>query len=601
MTTRSEALRQGAARGWKRASLRLPNGLLFGLLLGLLLGLPLACRGGTDDDPERASVPGPSRSPTMTIELVDHASFRRFSPDPRVYEAEMRRLRANLDAAQALGIQRYVIFGNELEKLLTYDFAVEGIAGGVGQRAFPADGAWRREAALYRDLMRWAIDAAATRGIGLVLHGNQIELPEPVLASLQGLAVEGETICADRTITWALYRAKLAELFDALPGLAGLQVTADETAQGLGGCDRPDADPDTPAGAEALLARVDRLLNESAAVARPRGIEIEGRTWGRIYALEEQLDPDRMFESLDPGIVLSLKNTAGDFHRFSPPSPLIGRGDGSRQVLEFDAWREHEGWNLYPCYMGDAWAPRVAAARAAGVRRLALRIGWDQPVQPLFDTPWGNVVNLALLRGLADDPAANPDRLLRIWIAETWPEGSREAAFGLYKQSPEFMAVVHGQGSEAATDHSRLFRLRDGENRFERIDGRLGWLQKAGELRRAEDFAARRAAIDAAYVEAEAAIEALGEAAPAGWREALASGARAQWRVGRGATDQLELRFWARAGAPAPPAGWREALESRAVAENADWRAEDPASYPLLEGEQLPAMLAAMLEAPGAR
>ncbi|MCA9609769.1 MAG: hypothetical protein KC619_29425, partial [Myxococcales bacterium] len=72
---------------------------------------------------------------------------------------------------------------------------------------------------------------------GLVLHANQIELPEPVLTLLQGRVVEGDTICADRELTWTLYRAKLGELFDALPGLAGLQITADETEQGLGRCD----------------------------------------------------------------------------------------------------------------------------------------------------------------------------------------------------------------------------------------------------------------------------------------------------------------------------------------------------------------------------
>ncbi len=534
----------------------------------------------------------PAYAGPMEIELIDHASFRRFSPEPEVYEADMRQLRANLDAARDRGIRRYVIFGDDLERLLTYDFEIEGIdgiEGPLGAAAFPAGGAWRREAALYRDLLRWAIDEATARDIELVYHGNQIELPEPILEVVQGSVAEGETICADRELTWRLYRAKMTELFDALPGLAGLQITADETEQGLGDCDGPDLDPDTPEGAEALLARVERLLNETAAVARPRGIEIEGRSWGRIYALHEQLDPARMFDGLEAGIVLSLKNTRGDFHLHSPLSPLIGQGDGRRQVMELDAWREHQGWNLYPCYMGDAWADRIAAARAAGLRRLSVRIGWDQQVQPLFDLPWGNLVNLAVLQGLAEDPAADPDALLEAWIDETWPEGSREAAFDLYKASPELMAAVHAQGPEPATDHSRIFRLRDGDDPFDRIDGRLGWLQKADQLVTTEDFAERHQAIDAAYAEARAGIDALGEAAPQDWRQALARGARAQWRVGRGATDQLWLRFWARDEAPEAPVGAIDALASRAVSDGADWRVEDPASFEILEGDQLAA------------
>lgn len=608
-----------------------------------------------------------STQSTIQITLVDHANLRRFPEDPAEQEAAIRALRRNFDAARARGIQRYLLFANDFESLLTYDFALEdqapadgpsgagpaerdpggqpgpdsdpdkasqtwaasqagsdwspgedpgpeprlGNRGVIGAQAFLPDSPWRIRAQQNGDLLRWAIDEAAARGIALVYHTNQFDLPGPVFELLREDLGEGKGICPDRPAVWPLYRGKLREFFRAFPGLAGLQVTADEAAYSVLDCRHPPRGMSPEDSPDEILARVDRLVNETAAVAAEFDVAVEARSWGRIYALDEEIDPARMFENLDPRVHLSLKNTRGDFHVFSPASPLIGQGDGARQIIEFDAWREHEGWNLYPCYMGEIWAPRLRAAHAAGLRQLAVRIGWDEELQPLFEKPWGNLINLEMLQRLARDPAADPDALLRAIIAETWPEAAREAAFALYQQSPDFLATVHGQGGEAATDHSRLFRMREGDAPFDRVDSRLHWLGKAGQLRTPADFEARRAAIDAVYAEAQALIAALGDDTPADWRTDLARGARAQWRVGRGATDQLELRFWTRedvvsageedsaggdSAEPSDPSVDLRAqrlaeLTARARADNADWEAEDRELYAMLKGDQLPAML----------
>jgi hypothetical protein len=103
-------------------------------------------------------------------------------------------------------------------------------------------------------------------------------------------------------------------------------------------------------------------------------------------------------------------------------------------------------------------------------------------------------------------------------------------------------------------------------------------------------FAARREAIDAALSSVEADIAATAEQIPESWREALDSGARAEWQMARGVTDQIELRYRMRPDGPSQDSGLRE-WSRRAWSNNQAWQAEDPASYSTLEGEALIEML----------
>lgn len=559
-----------------------------GAPLGTSSGTPSADSGPIDPTTAPTAMGRPGSG--VSLSFVDHASFRKLSADPGRLDADLAAVARNMDAAVVAGASSYVLFTGDLEKLLTYDYAVPGI-GEIGPRAFPADGPWRRDAPRFRAALVAAIEAGRQRGIDVLVQTNQFSYPEPVFAlAAPAIADAAGHVCPDRPATWALYRAKLGELFDALPGLAGIQLTADEAEQSLFGCATGGA---TGEGGEvgaadgSTLARVNRLVAETAAVAAERGLRVEARTWGRLYALEREADPARMFEGLPANVRLSLKYTEGDFHLFSRPSPLLAYVD-DRAILELDAWGEHLGFDFFPCYLGPVWAPVIRAALGRGVRQLALRIGWDSDANPLFERPWGNVLNVDLARALAERPDLDPDAFLESWVDERYIPAGRDAAFRLYQRSTALQALWLAEGDVELTDHSRLFRPYQGPDGdlFERVRDRLDRLQAAGGFTRAADFAARRDRVDEACAEADALVRDLAAtgAAPAGWTDELSRGARAQCRVARGTADQLELLYWRREAAAGRPTPGLAALEARIREWTADWRAEDAASFELLEG-----------------
>lgn len=566
-----------------------------------------ACRsGGVVEPPGEATTPTAAAEPSalagatstaqgtpasgVRLAFVDHAAFRKLDPDPAVLAADLAAVERNLDAARRLGASSYVLFTGDLEKVLTYDLAVPGI-GAVGSQAFPPDDPWRADAAAYRQALGAAIAAGRTRGIDMLVHSNQFSYPDAVFAVVAPAIADAQGhVCVDRPATWALYRAKLGELFDALPGLAGLQLTADEAEQSLFGCAPGGAageGGELGAADGSTLARVNRLVAETAAVAAERGLRVEARTWGRLYRLEREADPAQMFEGLPANARLSLKYTAGDFHLFSPPSPLLTAVD-ERAILELDAWGEHLGFNLFPCWLGPVWAPVIRDALRRGVAQLAVRVSWDNHANPLFERPWGNVVNVDLARAMAEDRDLDPDAFLRQWVDERYGLAGRDAALRLYRRSTALQAVWLAEGDVELTDHSRLFRPYQGldGDLFERVRDRLDRLQEAGGFRTAGDFDARRERVDAACAEADGLVRALEStrAAPPGWTAELARGARAQCRVARGAADQLALLFWRREADAGRPTPGLAALEAGIRTWTADWQAEDAESFALLEG-----------------
>ncbi len=564
-----------------------------------------ACRsGGVVAPPGEATTPsapaeaGASAGATSTAQgtpasgvrlaFVDHASFRKLDPDAAVLAADLAAVERNLDAARQRGASSYVLFTGDLEKVLTYEAAVPGI-GAVGSRAFPPDDPWRADAAAYRQALGAAIDLGRTRGIDMLVHSNQFSYPDAVFAVVAPAIADAQGhVCVDRPATWALYRAKLGELFDALPGLAGLQLTADEAEQSLFGCAPGGAageGGELGAADGSTLARVNRLVAETAAVAAERGLRVEARTWGRLYRLEREADPAQMFEGLPANARLSLKYTAGDFHLFSPPSPLLAAVD-ERAILELDAWGEHLGFNAFPCWLGPVWAPVIRDALRRGVAQLSVRVSWDNHANPLFERPWGNVVNVDLARAMAEDRDLDPDAFLRQWVDERYGPAGQDAALALYRRSTDLQAVWLAEGKVELTDHSRLFRPYAGGDPFERVRDRLDRLQEAGGFKAAGDFEARRERVDAACAEADGLVRALEVtgAAPTGWTAELARGARAQCHVARGTADQLALLFWRREAAAGRPTPGLAALEERIRAWTAAWQAEDAASFALLEG-----------------
>lgn len=361
------------------------------------------------------------------VGLVDHqcffALYEMLSPTgellhPERLEQEKQLLQARLRQAAQEGCTVYHVFGRSLVQFLTYE----------GYDVYPADHPIRTSVQCFREALNEALAEAPQLGLRIGFSINQFTFADEVYQKLgDQLRGEGEDrakVCPGRDFTWQLYCDMLDEFLTAVPGIDIIQLTTNETQVSILECDCPlCADLD-------MVQRIQLLTNTTQDVCEQHGVELQLRSWGEM---EDEGGFDRISDDLHPDVAVSVKNTAGDFHLFLPPHPMIGYGDRS-QIVEFDAWREFSGWNTFPCYMGEIYRERLRLVQRQGVDRVTLRITWLPPSRKIESVPWGNTLNRQAFFALVEDLDADLDHLLRESLALYAPS-LPEDLLNLYRES----------------------------------------------------------------------------------------------------------------------------------------------------------------------
>ena len=354
--------------------------------------------------------------------FIDHENLR-YVEGPETTAFQIEEIKRNIDKAQDYGVHGYLLFAKEMmEAMLTYDFDVPEI-GHIGQQAFAAHSSHREEAERLRRGLSEVAEYAENNGVKLYFHSNQFIFKKDVLNVIKP-ATWGTAVCPGREATWAVYRGKIDEFFRLFPSIAGLQITGDETQVSVLKCDCEKCRNMD------FVERVKHLTNETAAAARKHGKEIQMRTWQRMGELG---DPSRMEEGILDNVSFSIKNTAGDFRiAHGLDEAFLTAVASNRIMCEFDAWREYTGHNYFPCYMGEAWAPRFKFLHDRGIQRIAVRLMWNSNDNPIFDRPWGNFINIYTFLKLADNPSRSAQDILDAFVKEHYPPSARKAAMDLY-------------------------------------------------------------------------------------------------------------------------------------------------------------------------
>lgn len=372
-------------------------------------------------------------------------------------------------------------------------------------------------------------------------------------------------------------RLKVHEFFTRFPKCSGLQLTLSETQVKPTDCDcEACADIDEP-------ERFARVVWAVVDACKPLGKTVSIRTWGGF-------ENEESIALLPEGVICSTKCTSGDFRLNNGPSQVIGLC-AERQEVEFDAWGEYFGYNLFPCYQGDVFAQRIKLCEQRAVNRLAVRLNWNNTINYIFGRPFGNAVNVYLFSRLAENPAADPDDILREYVASVYPQSAHDAAFALYKRSMELQKVWMTWMGEDAQDHSRLFRGYSMETYAERT---RTWVTSKlpaeyGDVRRKIDL--RRNAIDDAYNEAVGLVDALGPDVPEEWTKELKQGARNEWFVAQGTCDCIMLYAAYREMLEGRPMPDIRALEEGIARRARLWSLSDPQMMDILLGASAPDML----------
>jgi hypothetical protein len=583
--------------------------------------------------------------------FIDHHNLRELhrlvnddgTVNQAALDAQVAEIKGNLDRAAAYGINSYVLFSRGFERLICYDFLLPPPPGEPesempaedGQRPprpevdrtpiFADDSPHRRQAAILGEAVKQVIRYAHERRIRVIFHTNQFEFPEEVYQRYGDSLAGTARVCPARGATWRLFRGKIEEFFRRFPTCDGLQITTSETQVRVTACSCDRCRHISPA------ERFARMAKQAHAICHRLGKELQFRTWGDIARPDHEADYLAMLAALPDDVIISTKNTSGDFHLLEPASHLIGKGDrrchseehadapaeagdeesrslggdssgrsatfgmteGKRgQVIEFDCWGEYRGYNQFPCYLGDLFAERLRLCRDRGVGRVAARLNWNPGVRPIFEIPYGNDVNAYLFARLAQDPDQDPDALLRDWVSQRFPAAAVDDAVALYQFSPRAQAAWLTLAGGNCNDHSRVFRVFGGSRTYRaRVRSQIREALDGGYQITPAALDERRRAIDAAHDEAVALVERLRPHVPAEWADDLRRQAENERQVAHCNTDALEMLYHGdrpEAGEPLPDLS---ALERGLRDRLAAWRERDPEAYELLGGEHALAML----------
>ena len=476
--------------------------------------------------PAREADPRPYK-PFTELVFVDHINLRYVEGSERA-RAEAEQAKRNIDKAAQYGIDCYLLFAKEsMEAILTYDFDIPSI-GNIGRQAFPRDSKHRRTAGYMRQALSDVVEHAKSKKVKLFFHSNQFIFPEEVLKVIRP-ATWGTAVCPGREATWAVYRGKIDEFFRLFPDICGLQITGDETQVSVLQCKCEKCKDMT------FVKRLNRLTNETAAIARKYGKEVQMRTWQRMGELG---NPANMEQGILDNVSFSIKNTDGDFRLpHGLDKQFLTAAIPSRIICEFDAWREYEGHNYFPCYMGNDWAQRFQFLQKKGIKRIAVRLMWNSNKNPIFERSWGNYVNLYTFLKLSENPTLDGQEILRMFVQAHYPENSRQAAIDLYNFSQNFQRTIYYiKGELYNANHSRV---QDDDAREDLEDSQKDFRF----LTNREDFEERREEINAAYTKAVELVEQLGSDVSSEWIQGLKDGARVERYIALSSTDKMEMLF----------------------------------------------------------
>jgi alpha-glucuronidase len=171
-------------------------------------------------------------------------------------------------------------------------------------------------------------------------------------------------------------------------------------------------------------------------------------------------------------IVLSTKNTTGDFAMMDPFNPLFERTPEFEQIIEFDTGAaEYRGFNWYPCAMGRRWQQQVREARRLGVQGVAFswcpfevqadskKDGWNSGYEVKNYGSWANL-NAVVLAALVRDPDCDVDAVQRQWIRDHYGDAAVEPLARVLDMSYDVMGKIMYTRTIGHNDHSAFANTR---------------------------------------------------------------------------------------------------------------------------------------------
>ncbi|HEY8614470.1 MAG TPA: hypothetical protein VIL69_24680 [Roseomonas sp.] len=280
-----------------------------------------------------------------------------------------------------------------------------------------------------REYLRRVIELAGRQGVEVWFQNKELFFHE-IMLELQPQLTKGGALCPSEPFWFEFVEAKYTELFQELPGLAGV-ITAPGTGESRLSITA------NRCGCELCARMTPREWYTRLIGAMHRPVAAAGRGMAIrdfVFSHRAQQELAAAFEAMPADIAVSLKNTPHDYYPSFPDNPRIGRVGERRQWLEFDCMGQYFGWGIAPAILIEDWRARMGRARPAGVDGVIFRTDWESlDSHSAFETL--NLVNLHAGAALGRDLATPAPAIYAEWMARA---GMLEA------DTPEIRATCGG-------------------------------------------------------------------------------------------------------------------------------------------------------------
>ncbi len=204
-------------------------------------------------------------------------------------------------------------------------------------------------------------DYAHDRHVDVYLQLYELQYPRQ-LNKLYGVQLDSPNIAR-------IIKAKTRELFERVPQLDGLYITATEAHPRCGYRSSQIWRPQGRRGAAKMVTMFNKGCSDMGKKAIFRLWRIAGDAKGAME-VAEHIPPDAM---------LSIKNTGGDFYFNAPTTNAITGGASKEQpfTVIFDTFRQFDGWSRLFVYM-KRWGGTVRDCRDNGVLGINAWADWSE-------------------------------------------------------------------------------------------------------------------------------------------------------------------------------------------------------------------------------
>lgn len=262
-----------------------------------------------------------------------------------------------------------------------------------------------------REYLSDVVSEAHKRGMQFFVEVKEIWFPDGLLELHPELMDAKGAICPTNPFWWDFLEAKYRELFEVLPGIAGVIVSPgsreSKVSIAANKCSCERCANDSP------LEWYTKLIR-----AMYRTMEAQGKTLvvrDFAFTKEDQNLVMNACSRVSDKIVAALKNTPHDFYPTFPNNPRIGNMGAHQQWIEFDVWGQFYGLGLLPCSLAEDMQRRLEYCAAKGAKGAWFRtdIEWESEAS-VFNS--FNFLNLVAGAMLSREPGVGIDTVYRRWL-----------------------------------------------------------------------------------------------------------------------------------------------------------------------------------------